>query len=150
MIQFLNAKNVRPREFHRRNHEQQGDTFVDQIITGDETWVCHFTPETKRKFMEWHYSRSPTRTRPYKFKQLFSMKKVMASMFWDQKGLLLVDFLPQGMTINADACCEALQKLRRAIQNKRQVMLTRGIILLHINARPHMARITNNLLRKFK
>lgn len=129
-------------------YEQQGDAFLDQIVTGDETWVCHFTPETKRKSMEWHHPQSPTR--PRKFKQSFSMKKVMASVFWDRKGLLLVDFMPQKTTINADAYCETLQRLRRAIQNKRRGMLTRGIVLLHDNARPHTAQKTTNLLRKFK
>jgi hypothetical protein len=27
---------------------QDGELFVESIITGDETWVCEFTPESKR------------------------------------------------------------------------------------------------------
>jgi hypothetical protein len=36
----------------------------------------------------------------------------------------------------------ALQKLRRAIQNKRHGMLSVGIVFLHDNVRPHTARRT--------
>jgi len=28
-------------------------------------------------------------------------KKIMAFVFWDQKGIILIDFLPHGETINA-------------------------------------------------
>jgi hypothetical protein len=54
-------------------------------------------------------------------------------------GPLLVNFLPQGDTINAAAYCETLKKLCQVIQNKRRGMLTQGV-LLHDNARPHTAR----------
>jgi len=42
-----------------------------------------------------------------------------------QKGDLLVDFLPQGSTINAGVYCDTLKKWRHAIQNKRRGMLNR-------------------------
>ncbi|GBN92866.1 hypothetical protein AVEN_242647-1 [Araneus ventricosus] len=63
----------------------------------------------------------------------------MASVFWDRHGVLLVDFMQRGTTINAVAYGQTLRKLRRAIQNKRRGMLTEGILLLHENARPHTA-----------
>nr|XP_042906765.1 uncharacterized protein LOC122271040 [Parasteatoda tepidariorum] len=56
---------------------------------------------------------------------------------------------PRGETVNADRYCETLQKLRRAIQNKRRGMLTAGVVLLHDNARPHMTRRTTAVLTKF-
>jgi histone-lysine N-methyltransferase SETMAR len=30
-------------------YEDQGDDFLDCIVTGDETWVSHHTPENKRQ-----------------------------------------------------------------------------------------------------
>jgi hypothetical protein len=63
--------------------------------------------------------------------------------FWDRKGFLLVDFMPKGTTINAEAYCNTLKKLRRAIQNRRMGMLTRGVSLLHDNAKPHTAPVLN-------
>ncbi|GBN61392.1 hypothetical protein AVEN_227055-1 [Araneus ventricosus] len=57
--------------------------------------------------------------------------------------------MPKGTTINANRYCETLRKLRRAIQNRRQGMLTGGIMLLNDNARPHTAAATQELLNQF-
>ena len=73
----------------------------------------------------------------------------MCTVFWDRKGVLLVDFLPQGFTINADVYCDALTKLHHAIQNKRRGMLSRGVVLTHDNACPHTAATTQNLITTF-
>ncbi|GBM90548.1 hypothetical protein AVEN_20553-1 [Araneus ventricosus] len=50
----------------------------------------------------------------------------------------LVDFLPQGSTINSTQYCSALAKLRKAIKSKRPGLLTQQVILLHDNARPRL------------
>ncbi|KAJ4437856.1 hypothetical protein ANN_13795 [Periplaneta americana] len=131
--------------FLQRYHDD-GDEFLDRIVTGNETWISHFTPETKQQSMHWRHSGSPVRT---KFKQTLSVRKVMCTVFWDRKGILLIDFLPRGETVNADRYCETLRKLRRAIQNKRRGMLTAGVVLLHDNARPHKARRTASVLTEF-
>jgi len=31
---------------------KQGDEFLDSIVTGDETWVFHHTPESKQQFLQ--------------------------------------------------------------------------------------------------
>ncbi|GBL74462.1 Mariner Mos1 transposase [Araneus ventricosus] len=67
----------------------------------------------------------------------------------DRKGVLLVDFMPIGTTINANRYCETLRKLWRAIENKRRGMLSGGIVLLHDNACPHTAAATQELLDQF-
>ncbi|GFW38021.1 uncharacterized protein TNCV_4632221 [Trichonephila clavipes] len=51
--------------FLQRYHE--GDQFLDRIVTGDETWLSNFTPETKQQSMHWRQSGSPVRM---KFKQM--------------------------------------------------------------------------------
>lgn len=127
-------------------YSDEGDEFLNRIVTGDETWVCHITPESKQQTMEWRHSQSPKKQ---KFKTTLSTRKIMCTVFWDRKGILLVDFLPRGDTINAERYCETLRKLRRAIQNKRRGMLSEGIVLIHDNARPHAAGVTQNLLQEF-
>jgi len=72
----------------------------------------------------------------------------MCTVFWDRKGVLLVDFLPQGSTINAGVYCDTLKKLHRAIQNKRRDMISRGVVMVHDNSRPHTAA-TQNLITTF-
>jgi len=94
---------------------------------------------------------------PYAFPQnqkkintSISVKKIMASIFCDRKGILLVDFMPPGATINATAYCETLTRLRRAIQNKKRGMLSHGMCLLHDNVWSHSKHVTTALLEKFK
>ncbi|KAJ4429271.1 hypothetical protein ANN_26274 [Periplaneta americana] len=131
--------------FLQRYHDDC-DEFLDRIVTGDETWISHFTPETKQQSIHWRHSGSLVRT---KFKQTLSVRKVMCTVFWDRKGILLIDFLSRGETVNADRYCETLRKLRRAVQNKRCGMLTAGVVLLHDNGRPHTARRTAAVLTEF-
>jgi hypothetical protein len=46
-----------------------------------------------------------------------SAGKVLATVFWDLLGMLLVDFLEHGRTVNADRYCITL-KLARSHQEK--------------------------------
>jgi hypothetical protein len=85
--------------FLERYH-RDGDKFLDHIVAGDETWVFHFTPESKSQSLEWHHPRSPSK--PRKFKQTLYTRKIMATVFRDRKGVLLVEFMPQGTNINAE------------------------------------------------
>lgn len=66
----------------------------------------------------------------------------MATVFWDKKGVLLIEFMPIGTTINAASYCETLKKLCRANQNRRRAMLMKGVYVLHDNAQPYVARDT--------
>jgi len=74
----------------------------------------------------------------------------MCTVLCDRQGVLLVEFLPQGTTINSVVYCETLKKLKRAIQNKRRRMLSATILLLHDSARPHSATKTQDLITAFK
>jgi len=38
---------------------REGQDFLDRIITCDETWVHHFTPESKRASKQWKHADSP-------------------------------------------------------------------------------------------
>lgn len=51
-----------------------------------------------------------------------SVGKVMATVFLDREGVLLVDFMPKGITINNKIYCETLMKLRQAIQSRKRGM----------------------------
>ena len=79
-----------------------------------------------------------------------SARKIMCTVFWERKGVLLVEFLPRNETINAAAYCETLKNVSRSIQNKRRGQLSKGIVLLHDNARPHVANQTKDLITSFK
>ena len=93
------------------------------------------------------HTQSPNK--PRKFKQSLANRKLMATVFWDRKGVLLIEFMEPGITITSKTYCEILKKLRRAIENKRRGMLTSGVVLLHDSACPHTAAHTQALLQKF-
>ena len=88
----------------------------------------------------------------YRPRQLPSLPrpKYAPVVFWDRQGVLLVEYLPLGTTINSAVYCETLKKLRRAIQNKRHGMLSATILLLHDNGRPHSAAQTQDLITSFR
>jgi hypothetical protein len=58
--------------------------------------------------------------------------------------------MEHGTTITDDVYCEMLNKLRRAIQNRRRGKLSSSIILLHDNARPHTAAKTPKKIQDFR
>ena len=65
----------------------------------------HCTLESKEHSLHWCCSHSH---RTKKFKTSISVKKIMVSVFWDTKGILLFDFMPPGSAINAPAYCDTL------------------------------------------
>jgi hypothetical protein len=42
-------------------------------------------------------------------------RKLMAAVFWDRKGVLMVDFMQQETTVTSEVYCETLKKLHKAI-----------------------------------
>jgi len=98
----LNADQKRQR---RQSSEQLSDffrrdpnDFLLRLVTMDETWLYHYDPETKQQSVEWRHSGSP---HPKKFRVQKCAGKFLASIFWDQDGIL-IDCLPKGQTINAE------------------------------------------------
>ncbi|GFN91049.1 histone-lysine N-methyltransferase SETMAR [Plakobranchus ocellatus] len=124
---------------------QANSNLFDNLITGDETWVHLNTPETKRDSMTWKHPSSPVTK---KFKVQRSAAKMMAAVFWDAKGVILLDILPQGQCINAARYCSTLDRLE-AIRHKRPGLLRRGIVLQHDNATPDSANLTQQWLQRY-
>jgi len=66
----------------------------------DETWLYHYDPETKEQTMEWRHSGSHL---PKKFRMQKSAGKVLASIFWDQDVVNLIDYQRGVLLISAGA-----------------------------------------------
>lgn len=78
---------------------------------------------------------------PKKFKQTASVGKVMASVFWDSEGVIMIDYLEKGKTINGEYYASELTKLKTAIKEKRRGKLRAGVLLLQDNAPAHTAQV---------
>jgi transposase len=72
----------------------------------------------------------------------------MCTDFWDRKGVILVDFLEQGLTINAVRYVETLKKLKSQISRVRPEK-KEHVLLQHHNARPHTALYPRECTAKF-
>ena len=73
-------------------YHKEGDGMFSHIVTGDETWVSHITPESKQQSLHWKRTGSSKRK---KLKQTISTRKIMCTVFWDRQGVLLVEFCPK-------------------------------------------------------
>ncbi|MEE4247135.1 MAG: hypothetical protein V2I33_17110 [Kangiellaceae bacterium] len=136
-------KAMSERNLERFHHNPPA--FLDQLVTQDETWVHHFDPESKQQSRQWT---APGEASLRKFKVGASAGKVMDTVFWDAKGVIFVDYLPKGASINGEYCAQLLEQLREALKSSRRGKLTKGVLLLQDNAPPHRSQIAMNSARR--
>ncbi len=106
-------------------------------------WVYHYIPESRQQSKVWL---KKAYTKPKKAKTVLSAGKLMATMLWNVTGILLVWYMPKGMTINADTYCDILHELRRVIWRKRPWLSDKNVFLVRGHALLHLARKTADLL----
>ncbi|KAF7271269.1 hypothetical protein GWI33_015838 [Rhynchophorus ferrugineus] len=90
--------------------------FLRRYVTMDETWLHHFTPKSNRQLSKW------TTHGPKRGKTQQSAGKVMASVFWDAQGIIFIDYLEKGRTINSDYYIALLDRLKVEIVEKTAVL----------------------------
>jgi len=74
-------------------------TLLLNVITSDESIVYAYDPEKKLQSSQW---KSPGSPRPKKARMQKSKLKTMLIFFFDQEGIVNREFVPPGMTVNAD------------------------------------------------
>ena len=75
-----------------------------------------------------------------------SVGKVLAAIFWDQDGILHIDYLPKGQTINAEYYLSLLVQMKDISKEKRHGNFTKMVLFLHDNAPAHQALATQKKL----
>ncbi len=108
-----NCVDFQPRSSSSPSMSNKGWDLLQRIVTGDETWVHHFTPTSKVASMEWC---KPGEVRRKKARMERSAGKVMATVFWDAQEVLLVQYMERGTTINSETYCQVLTDLCKAIR----------------------------------
>jgi len=93
--------------------------------------------------MEWRHSGLPC---PKKFRVQKSAGKFLASIFWDQDGILLIDYLPKDQTTNAEYYSSLLVQLKDILNEKRRGNVTKAVLFLHDNALAHRTLATQKKL----
>jgi len=75
-----------------------------------------------------------------------SADKFLASIFWDQDGILLIDYLPKGQTIYAKYYSSLLVQMKDFVKEKRREKVIKMDLFLHDNALDHRALATQKKL----
>ena len=111
------------------------------IITGDETWVYQFDPETKLQSPVWLFPRDPP---PEKFRRSRSTGKKMVALFVTKTGPIATIPLEDRRTVTADWYVQ--QCLPQVLNAARARRPRSGITLHHDNAPAHTAATTREFL----
>jgi len=69
-------------------------------MTADKTCMHHYEPKTKCQSMEYHHKGSPAKKKNSKPKL---GQEVMTTVFWDTDGVIHMDLLEHGITINSQS-----------------------------------------------
>lgn len=126
-------------QMHARNN------FLPRLITGDETWVYWENARTESR-RSWRGIGDEPAT---DVRRTLTTKKHLATVFWDSKGVILMDVLPHGETMTSAYYCALLDRLKTAILEKRRRRTTDGnLYLQHDNARPHTSQLTRQKLKE--
>jgi hypothetical protein len=96
-----NAQNDLDFDFLERYHNN-GDEFLSHLVlvAGDET---------KEQSAVKAVDANTFTKQDENFKQTLSVRKLMKTVFWDRKGVLMVEFMQQGTKIMLKVYCETLK-----------------------------------------
>jgi len=112
---------------------ERQDDILGRVITGDETWVYQYDPETKQQSAQWTTANS---LRPKKFHQSKSRVKTMLLTFFDTRGIVHYEFVPTGQTVNQVYYLEVLERLREKVRRKQPKLFANNSWILHHNNAP--------------
>ena len=99
--------------------------FVKQVVTGDEKLILYNNVERKRL---WGKRNEPPLTTP---KAGLHPKKVMLCIWWDWKGVLYYELLPENQAIHSNKYCSQSDQLKAALDEKCPELVNRKRIIFH-------------------
>ena len=126
------------------DHLEREPEFFSRVITGDESWILEYDPETKRQSREWHTANYP---RPKKARM--SKSKIKSMVFFYSHGIDHKEFVPPGQTVNQTFYREVLEILGKRVARVRPG-IARTWMLHHDNAPWHTAISINEFLAEKK
>jgi hypothetical protein len=92
----------------------------------DEAFLYHYDPETSKNQWSGGIAAHPAPN----FRVQNPAGKVLASIFWDQDGILFIDYLPNGQTINAEHYSSLLVQLKDILNEGRHGKLSQGGLVI--------------------
>ena len=118
------------------NIENDPDFFL-KVITCDKTWIFQYDPETKRQSMHWKSPQSPRKKKAHMSKFKF---KAMMIVFFDIRGVIYIDWVPEDQTVNQVYYKNVLTTLHECVQRRRPDMWKNASWILHHDNAPSVKR----------
>lgn len=144
---------LKPRDVERRFltcelllQRQKRKGLLHRIVTGNEKWIQYDNPKRKRSWGKPGHASTSTA------KPNIHGSKLLLCIWWDQQGVIYYELLKPKETITGDRYRLQLMRLSRALKEKRPLYEQRHdkVILLHDNARPHVAQSVKTYLETLK
>ena len=119
---------------------------LEEIVTGDETWIFHFQPDSKAKNKVWVTSEGD---RPVIACRCKISNRMLYAIFFDSKGPVLQIPVPKGGSVTGKFYRESvLTQLVDFYQKRRPRTGVCGIKLLHDNAPAHKSATVLQYLKE--
>ena len=119
---------------------------LEEIVTGDETWIYHFQPDSKAKNKVWVSSEGD---RPVITRRCKTSNRMLYAIFFDSKGPVLHIRVPKGSSVTGKFYRESvLTQLVDFYQKRRPHTGVSGIKLLRDNAPAHKSTTVQEYLKE--
>ena len=128
--------------FKRNPHE-----FLRQVVSADETWIHYYTPETKQQSKQAIF---PNEFAPKRIKTGLSDTKVTATIFWNSKEIILIEFLEKGRTTTSQYYSELLDQFEEKLKETRPHLAKKKVLFHHDNAPTHSSGIVAAKLHELR
>nr|XP_033774750.1 histone-lysine N-methyltransferase SETMAR-like [Geotrypetes seraphini] len=112
--------------------------FLCRFVTVDETWIHLYTPESQQKSKQWTMTGENA---PKKAKTVLSPEKVMATVFWDSQGIILIDYLAKGKTTTGAYYASLLDRLKDELKEKRPRLAHKKVLFHQDNTPFHTSTV---------
>ena len=119
---------------------------LDVLVTCDKSWIYCLDTETKRQSSQWKHAGPP---RPKKPRQSKSTHKLLMVPFFDSTGMIYMQWVPTGQTVNKEYYVYVLREFRKRFRRKRPALFKSGSWHFHQdNAPVHNSIFVTDYLTK--
>ena len=119
---------------------------MEEIVTGDETWIYHFQPDSKAKNKVWVSSEGD---RPVIARRCKTSNRMLYAIFFDFERSSPSNPVLKGSSVTGKFYRESvLTQLVDFYQKRRPCTSVRGIKLLHDNAPAHKSATVQEYLKE--
>lgn len=119
-------------------------SFLEQIVTVDEKWVYYKNQSRHRQCLPGQSCGTVARTG-------LTKSKILLTVFWDCRGVIMYHFLKSGETMNSDVYCDLLDSLNVRLHRERPAVVNRKRLIFHQdNAKPHTSKKTKAKLKQLQ